>query len=57
MSCENIIFFGMLKNYYKANVFEAGCDEVGRGCLAGHVVAAAVILDEKNTIKGLIIIF
>lgn len=53
MSCENIIFFGMLKNYYKANVFEAGCDEVGRGCLAGPVVAAAVILGEKNTIKGL----
>ncbi|AJW63521.1 Ribonuclease HII [Elizabethkingia miricola] len=26
---------------------EAGCDEVGRGCLAGPVVAASVILDEK----------
>ena len=26
---------------------EAGCDEVGRGCLSGPVVAAAVILDEK----------
>ena len=26
---------------------EAGCDEVGRGCLCGPVVAAAVILDEK----------
>lgn len=26
---------------------EAGCDEVGRGCLAGPVVAAAVIIDEK----------
>lgn len=26
---------------------EAGCDEVGRGCLSGPVVAAAVILDEN----------
>jgi ribonuclease HII len=26
---------------------EAGCDEVGRGCLSGPVVAAAVILDDK----------
>ena len=26
---------------------EAGCDEVGRGCLCGPVVAAAVILDEN----------
>ena len=29
------------------NYLEAGCDEVGRGCLCGPVVAAAVILDEK----------
>ena len=34
----------MLKRYYKKNVIEAGCDEAGRGCLAGPVVAAAVIL-------------
>lgn len=27
--------------------FEVGCDEAGRGCLAGPVVAAAVILDSK----------
>ena len=27
---------------------EAGCDEAGRGCLAGPVVAAAVILDEQT---------
>jgi acyl carrier protein len=27
-------------------IFEAGCDEAGRGCLAGPVVAAAVILSE-----------
>lgn len=32
---------------------ETGCDEAGRGCLAGPVVAAAVILDKKKTIKGL----
>ena len=31
----------------------AGVDEVGRGPLAGPVVAAAVILDEKRTIRGL----
>jgi ribonuclease HII len=31
----------------------AGCDEVGRGCLAGPVVAAAVILDPARHIPGL----
>lgn len=30
--------------FYKKGVIEAGCDEAGRGCLAGPVVAAAVIL-------------
>ena len=34
----------MLKSYFKKGVVEAGCDEAGRGCLAGPVVAAAVIL-------------
>ena len=34
----------MLARYYKKNMQEAGCDEAGRGCLAGPVVAAAVIL-------------
>ena len=40
----------MLKPFLKENVIEAGCDEAGRGCLAGPVVAAAVILpaDFKN---------
>ena len=33
-----------LKNFYLANSVEAGTDEAGRGCLAGPVVAAAVIL-------------
>ncbi len=34
----------MLESFYKKDVVEAGCDEAGRGCLAGPVVAAAVIL-------------
>lgn len=40
----------MLKQYFKENTIEAGCDEAGRGCLAGPVYAAAVILppDYKN---------
>lgn len=35
----------MLKASYIENVIEAGCDEAGRGPLAGSVFAAAVILD------------
>ena len=40
----------MLLPFYKEGVIEAGCDEAGRGCLAGPVFAAAVILppDFKN---------
>lgn len=34
----------MLKSSYTIDLIEAGCDEAGRGCLAGPVVAAAVIL-------------
>ena len=34
----------MLEPYYHKDVIEAGCDEAGRGCLAGPVYAAAVIL-------------
>ncbi len=34
----------MLLPFYKEGVIEAGCDEAGRGCLAGPVFAAAVIL-------------
>ena len=33
-----------LLSFFKEDVIEAGCDEAGRGCLAGPVVAAAVIL-------------
>jgi ribonuclease HII len=40
----------VLLPYYNKNKVEAGCDEAGRGCLAGPVVAGAVILpiDFKN---------
>lgn len=34
----------MLENSYRKDLVEAGCDEAGRGCLAGSVFAAAVIL-------------
>ncbi|MDQ3277190.1 MAG: ribonuclease HII [Bacteroidota bacterium] len=34
----------MLQNYFQEELMEAGCDEAGRGCLAGPVFAAAVIL-------------
>jgi ribonuclease HII len=37
----------MLAAYYKKNEIEAGCDEAGRGCYAGPVVAAAVILPKN----------
>jgi ribonuclease HII len=37
----------MLKSSFTKDKIEAGCDEVGRGCLAGPVVAAAVILPKK----------
>ena len=40
-----------LKNFFEKNKMEVGCDEAGRGCLAGPVYAAAVILDphKKNS--------
>jgi ribonuclease HII len=37
----------MLRSSFTKDLVEAGCDEVGRGCLAGPVVAAAVILPKK----------
>jgi ribonuclease HII len=38
-----------LKKYFEKGKIEVGCDEAGRGCLAGPVVAAAVILKKgKN---------
>ena len=36
----------MLKSHMNKGLVEAGCDEAGRGCLAGSVYAAAVILPE-----------
>ena len=44
----------MLKSFYQEKIYEAGCDEEGRGCLAGPVIAAAVILPKNyknNNIK------
>ncbi len=38
-----------LKSHFSGKNLEAGCDEVGRGCLAGPVVAAAVILPRDFT--------
>lgn len=43
----------MLEWSFQSELLEAGCDEAGRGCLAGPVVAAAVILDPNNPIEGL----
>ena len=42
----------MLKSHYYDGLTEAGCDEAGRGCLAGSVFAAAVILppDYENAL-------
>lgn len=39
----------MLPNCYQPGTLEAGCDEAGRGCLAGPVFAAAVILPDDFT--------
>lgn len=35
-----------MERFYKPNCIEAGCDEAGRGCLAGAVYAGAVILPD-----------
>ena len=43
----------MLKRYFKRGRIEAGCDEAGRGCLAGPVFAAAVILPKRFSNKVL----
>lgn len=39
--------------FFNPNKIEAGCDEAGRGCLAGPVVAAAVILPKNHGIEAL----
>ncbi len=43
----------MLRPFYQKGTTEAGCDEAGRGSLAGPVVAAAVILNISKPIPGL----
>ncbi|MEJ7769839.1 MAG: ribonuclease HII [Chitinophagaceae bacterium] len=37
----------MLKSFHQRSLIEAGCDEAGRGCFAGPVFAAAVILPKR----------
>lgn len=37
----------MLRSFFSKKLIEAGCDEAGRGCLAGPVVAAVVILPKR----------
>lgn len=44
---------GNLIAFFKENQIEAGCDEAGRGCLAGPVVAASVILNPSCLIERL----
>lgn len=43
----------MLRSSFTKDLIEAGCDEAGRGCLAGPVVAAAVILPKRYRHKKL----
>jgi ribonuclease HII len=44
---------GNLLAFHLADRLEGGCDEAGRGCLSGPVVAAAVILDPSKPISAL----
>ena len=44
MKATQPIHHPLLKSHYHEGLTEAGCDEAGRGCLAGSVFAAAVIL-------------
>lgn len=44
MYIHDKVEINMLKSHYYEELLEAGCDEAGRGCLAGSVYAAAVIL-------------
>ena len=43
----------MLKSYFDKHLIEAGCDEAGRGCLAGPVYAGSVILPKNYKNKWL----
>lgn len=42
-----------LLSHSRTDAIEAGCDEAGRGCLAGPVVAAAVVLPAEAILPGL----
>lgn len=46
-TCASCYFRGVLQPFYQEDLLEAGCDEAGRGCLAGPVYAAAVILPKN----------
>jgi ribonuclease HII len=46
-SFTDICYTAMLENYFDINKTEAGLDEAGRGCYAGPVVAAAVVLPKN----------
>lgn len=43
----------MLRTFYHKQYIEAGCDEAGRGCYAGPVFAAAVVLPKRFRHRGL----
>ncbi len=43
----------ILADYLNSNLIEVGCDEAGRGCLAGPVFAAAVIIPKGVRLEGL----
>jgi ribonuclease HII len=43
----------MLEPFFSSALTEAGCDEAGRGCLAGPVFAAAVVLPKDFSCPGL----
>lgn len=48
--CHIFVIQMGLKRYYIKGKLEAGCDEAGRGCLAGPVFAAAVILGDVKIV-------
>lgn len=50
---KELAFLCVLDLFFQKKFTEAGCDEAGRGCLAGPVVAAAVILHENFVDPGL----
>jgi ribonuclease HII len=51
--CAIFVRMGTLQARFSTDLLEAGCDEAGRGCLAGPVVAAAVMLPPRIKLPGL----